>query len=50
MQGKQDQNNDSVRPIYVAPQLNEFGRVRDLTAGGSKGNNEFQAGNSKNRP
>ena len=42
MQGKQDQNNDSVRQTYVAPQLNEFGRVRDLTAGGSQGGRRGQ--------
>lgn len=36
MQGQQDvKTQHSVRQSYDAPQLIEFGRVRDLTAGGS---------------
>lgn len=41
----------STRQAYGAPQLVEFGRVQDLTAGGSQGNNELKGGaNSKQRP
>lgn len=50
MQGKQEQNNDSVRPAYVAPQVIEFGRVRDLTAGGSGEKGEANPSNKFKRP
>ena len=37
MQAEQDSksNNTKMRQHYSAPQLTEYGRVRDLTAGGS---------------
>ena len=51
MQSKQDQSNDSVRRTYAAPQLNEYGRVRDLTAGGSAGQPELTSSSpNKARP
>jgi hypothetical protein len=51
MQGKQDQKtNDSARRIYGAPRLTEYGRVRDLTAGGSGERGESSQANKFKRP
>ena len=38
------------RSLYHRPNLRVYGRLRDLTAGGSEKANEGQKGNAKNRP